>query len=56
MTVKGIDLTPALHDYLVSHSTPLDDVTAELVAETRAALPGDAGMQASPEQAVSCGC
>jgi caffeoyl-CoA O-methyltransferase len=52
MSYKSLPLTPELHDYLVGHSTPLDEVTADLIAETRAALPGDAGMQVAPEQAV----
>jgi caffeoyl-CoA O-methyltransferase len=52
MRSKDIAFTPQLHEYVVSHSTPLDDVTTELIAETRAALPENAGMQVSPEQAV----
>jgi caffeoyl-CoA O-methyltransferase len=52
MTDKSLPFTPELHDYLVRHSTPPDEVTAELIAETRAALPGDAGMQVAPEQAT----
>ncbi len=52
MTYKGLSLTPELHDYLLAHSTPPDDIVAGLIAETRAALPDDAGMQVSPEQAA----
>jgi caffeoyl-CoA O-methyltransferase len=52
MSYKGLPLTEELHSYLVAHSTPADDVTADLMAETRRALPDDAGMQVSPEQAI----
>ncbi|GAA3336109.1 class I SAM-dependent methyltransferase [Amorphoplanes nipponensis] len=52
MTFKPLPLTPELHEYLLSHSTPPDEVTAELIAETRASLPDDAGMQVAPEQAA----
>ena len=43
---------PELHDYLLGHSTPPDEIAAELIAETRAALPDDASMQVAPEQAA----
>ena len=52
MSYKALPLTPELHDYLLRHSTPPDEVTAELIAETRAVLPDDAGMQVAPEQAA----
>jgi caffeoyl-CoA O-methyltransferase len=52
MSYKALPLTPELHDYLLRHSTPPDEVTAELIAETRTLLPGDASMQVAPEQAA----
>ena len=52
MTSKSFALSDELHSYLVAHSTPPDDVIADLIVETRAALPRDAGMQVAPEQAV----
>ncbi|GAB1694464.1 O-methyltransferase [Krasilnikovia sp. M28-CT-15] len=52
MTFKPLPLTAELHAYLLDHSTAPDEVTAELIAETRAALPDDAGMQVAPEQAA----
>ncbi|MFI7541074.1 O-methyltransferase [Actinoplanes sp. NPDC049599] len=52
MSYEPLALTPELHQYLLDHSTPPDQVTAELIAETRAALPGEASMQVAPEQAA----
>ncbi|MET8146963.1 O-methyltransferase [Actinoplanes sp. NPDC049668] len=52
MTYKGLSLTEDLHRYLLSHGTPPDEITADLIAETRAVLPGDAVMQVAPEQAA----
>jgi caffeoyl-CoA O-methyltransferase len=52
MSYKPLPLTRELHEYLLHQSTPPDEVTAELIAETRAALPGDASMQVAPEQAI----
>jgi caffeoyl-CoA O-methyltransferase len=52
MSFEPLPLTPALHAYLLEHSTPPDEVTAELIRETRAALPADASMQIAPEQAA----
>jgi caffeoyl-CoA O-methyltransferase len=46
---KSFFLTPELHEYLVAHGTPPDDVQRALIDET-AALGGVAGMQISPEQ------
>jgi caffeoyl-CoA O-methyltransferase len=51
MTYKGLDLTAGLHDYLLAHSSAPDEVTADLIAETRATLPQNASMQVAPEQA-----
>jgi caffeoyl-CoA O-methyltransferase len=52
MSFEPLPLTPALHAYLLEHSTPPDEVTAELIRETRAALPAEASMQVAPEQAA----
>ncbi len=52
MTFKPLPLTAELHAYMVAHSSPPDQVVADLVAETRAALPAEAQMQVAPEQAV----
>jgi caffeoyl-CoA O-methyltransferase len=42
-------LPPQVHDYLLAHSSPIDDVARSLIEETRAL--GDAArMQVSPEQ------
>ena len=52
MSYKGLPFTPELHAYLLEHSTPPDDVVADLIEETQRALPDNAGMQVSPEQAA----
>jgi len=52
MSYKGLPFTPELHAYLLEHSTPPDDVVADLIEETQRTLPGNAGMQVSPEQAA----
>jgi caffeoyl-CoA O-methyltransferase len=46
---KSFFLTPELHEYLVAHTTPVDDVQRALIEET-AALGGISMMQISPEQ------
>jgi caffeoyl-CoA O-methyltransferase len=50
MTRRSEQLSPELHEYLVAHSTPPDDVLRELAAETAASFPAAAGMQIGPEQ------
>jgi caffeoyl-CoA O-methyltransferase len=56
MTVsKAEDLVQDLRDYAVAHSTPPDDLVAELIERTRSAFPGAAVMQISGEQAVLLG-
>lgn len=52
MSYEPLALTPELHAYLLDHSTPPDPITADLIAETRSALPGRATMQVGPEQAA----
>jgi caffeoyl-CoA O-methyltransferase len=46
---KTIGLDPALHEYLLAHSSALDDVQTALIAAT-AELGGVARMQIAPEQ------
>ena len=52
MSFEPLPLTPELHAYLLDHSTPPDEVTAALIAETRSLLPDEAGMQIAFEQAT----
>ncbi len=52
MSYEPLALTSELHAYLLDHSTPPDPITAELIAETRSALPGRATMQVGSEQAA----
>ncbi len=52
MTNKSFTLSDDLHAYLVAHGTPPDPVLHDLIQETRAALPNQAGMQVAPEQAA----
>ena len=46
---KTVALTPALHEYLVAHGTPPDELQRDLIAET-AELGPLSGMQIAPEQ------
>src|SRR5882724_1903976 len=50
MTPKSEQLSDTLHAYLVAQSMPLDRIQLDLIAETQAALPDQAGMQIAPEQ------
>ena len=51
MTRRSEHLSQALHDYVVAHSTPPDEVLQDLAAETAARFSADnAGMQIGPEQ------
>jgi caffeoyl-CoA O-methyltransferase len=47
---KSFFLTPDIHDYLLAHAAPVDEVQQFLIDETRAKLPANASMQISPEQ------
>jgi caffeoyl-CoA O-methyltransferase len=49
LSPKSFLLSPELHDYIVRHSTPVDDVLQSLIEET-AALGGVSRMQIAPEQ------
>ena len=51
MTNKTESLSDDLHAYVVAHGSSPDDLIADLMAETRAALPAQAIMQIAPEQA-----
>jgi caffeoyl-CoA O-methyltransferase len=46
---KSFQLSPEIHEYLIGHSTPADDVERALMADT-AALGEIARMQIAPEQ------
>jgi caffeoyl-CoA O-methyltransferase len=46
---KSFFLTQSVHDYLLAHAPPLDDVQRDLIAETQA-LGGISVMQIAPEQ------
>jgi caffeoyl-CoA O-methyltransferase len=48
-TPKSVQLTAALHDYLVAHGTPPDEIQRALIEETQA-LGGLSIMQIAPEQ------
>jgi caffeoyl-CoA O-methyltransferase len=50
-TNKTVTLADELHAYLVAHGSEPDEVVADLIHETRAALGRSAGMQVAPEQA-----
>jgi predicted O-methyltransferase YrrM len=52
MSYKGLPLSAELHAYMLEYSTPPDPVMADLIEETRKALPDDASMQVAPEQAA----
>src|SRR3954467_8018402 len=51
MTPRTIDLTDALLDYVAAHDSSRDALSAELIAETRAALPEEYDLQVSSEEA-----
>jgi caffeoyl-CoA O-methyltransferase len=52
VSTKTLGLTDELHAYLVAHGSEPDDVMRDLVEETRASFPEQAGMQVAPEQAA----
>lgn len=52
MSTRSVPVTDELHDYLVAHGSPPDEVASDLYAETRRILPADAEMQVAPEQAA----
>ncbi|MEY9213138.1 class I SAM-dependent methyltransferase [Thermobifida halotolerans] len=52
MTRFSENLSPELHAYVVAHSTPVDEVLADLAAETERLFPERTGMQIGPEQGL----
>lgn len=50
MTRSTEQLSPELHDYLIAHSSPVDEVLAALAEETARCFPDAVGMQIGPEQ------
>jgi caffeoyl-CoA O-methyltransferase len=52
---KFTALTPTLHDYLVAHSGPPDELLERLAAETASATGDRAVMQIAPEQGALMG-
>jgi caffeoyl-CoA O-methyltransferase len=50
MARRSEQISPELHEYLVAHSSPVDDVLASLAGETLRLFPDDAQMQIGPEQ------
>jgi caffeoyl-CoA O-methyltransferase len=47
---KQLGVDPALHDYLIAHGTPPDEVLRDLIDQTRARFGDRAGMQIDPAQ------
>ena len=47
---KSFHLSPAIHEYLVAHGTPPDDVQRWLIEETKRRVPDLSMMQVAPEQ------
>lgn len=52
MTRSSENLSPELHDYVVAHTTPRDEILSDLVAETERLFPGDVHLQIGPEQGM----
>ena len=49
---KSFHLSSGIHDYVLAHSTAIDEIQRDLIAETLEATGGFAGMQISPEQGI----
>jgi caffeoyl-CoA O-methyltransferase len=47
---KSFHLSPAIHEYLVAHGSPPDDVQRWLIDETKRQVPALSLMQVAPEQ------
>jgi len=47
---KSFQLSPAIHEYIVAHGTPPDEIQQWLIAETKARVPDLSMMQIAPEQ------
>ncbi len=52
MSAKTLGLPDDLLAYVVANGSAPDELIADLIEETRAALPGRSGMQIAPEQAA----
>lgn len=50
MSTRTLGLSQELHDYVVAHNPPEDEVLADIAAETRARWPDHLNMQIAPEQ------
>ncbi len=50
MTLRSEQLSEALHEYVVAHSTPPDEILRDLAEETLRRFGSSAGMQIGPEQ------
>jgi caffeoyl-CoA O-methyltransferase len=50
MANVSAQLSPELHEYMIAHGSPPDEVARDLIAETRRLLPERAVMQVSAEQ------
>jgi len=50
VTRSSEQLSPELHDYLIAHSSPTDQVLTSLAEETQRRFPDRAKMQIGPEQ------
>jgi caffeoyl-CoA O-methyltransferase len=47
---KSFHLSPAVHEYIVAHGTPPDEIQQWLIGETKARVPEWSMMQIAPEQ------
>ena len=47
---KSFFLSPEIHDYVIGHGTPPDEILRDLAAETKEKIGGMAIMQIAPEQ------
>lgn len=47
---KSFHLSPGIHEYIVAHGTPPDEVQQWLIAETKKRVPDRSMMQIAPEQ------
>jgi caffeoyl-CoA O-methyltransferase len=47
---KSFHLSPAVHEYIVAHGTPPDEIEQWLITETKARVGDLSGMQIAPEQ------
>ncbi len=50
MSRRPVPVSDELHDYLIAHGTPPDEIAQDLMDETATKLPDEAGMQVAPDQ------